>query len=96
MNKLSLNQFEKAALFLKTTARPLERTLFAWEFEGGSSEAVLSEVKKFQNKDGGFGHGLESDFRCEESSALATAVALHLLSDIGVTETEETVEKGIQ
>lgn len=96
MNKLSLNQFEKAALFLKTTARPLERTLFAWEFEGGSSEAVLSEVKKFQNKDGGFGHGLESDFRCEESSAVATAVALYLLSDIGVTETEETVEKGIQ
>lgn len=96
MNKLSLDQFEKAALFLKTTARPLERTLFAWEFEGGSSEAVLSEVKKFQNKDGGFGHGLESDFRCEESSALATAVALHLLSDIGVTETEVTVEKGIQ
>jgi len=96
MNKLSLDQFEKAALFLKTTARPLERTLFAWEFEGGSSKAVLSEVKKFQNKDGGFGHGLESDFRCEESSALATAVALHLLSDIGVTETEETVEKGIQ
>ncbi|ANU13066.1 hypothetical protein B481_0396 [Planococcus halocryophilus Or1] len=96
MNKLSLDQFEKAALFLKTTARPLERTLFAWEFEGGSSEAVLSEVKKFQNKDGGFGYGLESDFRCEESSALATAVGLHLLSDIGVTETEVTVEKGIQ
>lgn len=96
MNKLSLDQFEKAALFLKTTARPLERTLFAWEFEGGSSKAVLSEVKKFQNKDGGFGHGLESDFRCEESSALATAVALHFLSDIGVTETEVTVEKGIQ
>ncbi|MCH4827290.1 hypothetical protein [Planococcus halocryophilus] len=96
MNKLSLDQFEKAALFLKTTARPLERTLFAWEFEGGSSEAVLNEVKKFQNKDGGFGHGLESDFRCEESSALATAVGLHLLSDIGVTETEATVEKGIQ
>ncbi|ANU23316.1 hypothetical protein [Planococcus donghaensis] len=96
MNKLSLDQFEKAALFIKTTARPLERTLFAWEFEGGSSEAILSEVKKFQNKDGGFGHGLESDFRCKESSALATAVGLHLLSDIGVTETEATVEKGIQ
>ncbi|EGA91031.1 hypothetical protein GPDM_02045 [Planococcus donghaensis MPA1U2] len=96
MSKLSLDQFEKAALFIKTTARPLEQTLFAWEFEGGSSEAIWSEVKKFQNKDGGFGHGLESDFRCEESSALATAVGLHLLSDIGVTETEATVEKGIQ
>lgn len=96
MAKLSQNQFDQASSFLKTVARPLERALFEYEFENGSAEAVLHEVKAFQNTDGGFGHGLESDFRCMESSALATAIALHHLAEVGIEESDETVREGIR
>lgn len=95
MAKLAQKQFNQARAFLKTNARHLECALFAYEFEKGGAEAVLNEVIAYQNKDGGFGHGLEPDFRCKESSALATAIALHHLAEAGVAETDETVRSGV-
>jgi hypothetical protein len=95
MNKLSKNQFEQAKTFLKSKARKLERALFEFEFENGNKENVLKQLKPYQNEDGGFGKGLEPDFRCKESSALATAIGLHYLSRVGVDETEEMVKKAV-
>lgn len=60
-------------------ARNLERSLFRYEFENGSFTDVLIELSRYQNEDGGFGHGLEPDLRCKESSALATTRALEIL-----------------
>jgi hypothetical protein len=95
MNKLSKNQFEQAKTFLKSKTRKLERALFEFEFENGSKENVLKQLKSYQNEDGGFGNGLEPDFRCKESSALATAIGLHYLSRVGANETEQMVKKTV-
>ncbi|WP_051251434.1 hypothetical protein [Paenibacillus harenae] len=75
-------RFDRAVQFIKESARPLERALFAYEFEAGSSEEALRELAAFQNSDGGFGHGLEPDVRLAASSVLATSVALQHLTSL--------------
>ncbi|MFB5673455.1 hypothetical protein ACE3NQ_10325 [Paenibacillus terreus] len=79
MEFLTRSGFERAATFMKHKARRLERALFEYEFESGSFHAVLEELKRYQNEDGGFGHGLEADLRCPDSSALATTRGLEIL-----------------
>lgn len=96
MEKLSTEQYLQATEFLKSKARPLEKALFEFEFENGSRERVLEELKAYQNEDGGFGNGLEPDFRCEASSALATTIGLQHLIRIGADESEPMVQRAIQ
>lgn len=74
--KLSKTKFEKAQEFIKNRARPLDARLFEFYFDGGSAEAVLAELTTYQNPDGGFGHGIEADFRSPASSPMATSVGL--------------------
>ncbi|WP_409304325.1 hypothetical protein [Peribacillus sp. SCS-155] len=96
MKKLSKENYQAAVQCIKSMARPLEQSLFSFEFEGGGKEAVLNELEKFQNKDGGFGNGLEPDFRCQESSAIATAVALLHLSRIKAEPSHQMVQMAFQ
>lgn len=56
---------------------------------------VLAELVRFQNEDGGFGRGLEPDFRLGASSALATTVAFQVLRELGATSEDATVGSGI-
>ncbi|MDP4097639.1 hypothetical protein OIN60_12735 [Paenibacillus sp. P96] len=79
MELLTRNGFERAASFMKHRARRLERALFEYEFETGPFDDVLTELQAYQNEDGGFGHGLEADLRCPDSSALATTRGLEIL-----------------
>lgn len=95
MERLLTEQRQCAVEFLKTKARPLEKALYAFEFDNGSREQVLEELKLYQNEDGGFGNGLEPDFRCEASSALATTIGLQHLIRIGADESEPMVQRAI-
>src|SRR5690242_20846862 len=61
------NLFERAEEFIWHNARLLERRLFDFHFRSGSSQAVLSALRAYQNEDGGFGNALEPDIRCPES-----------------------------
>ena len=79
MKTLTSQSFAKAKAFIMENARPLEQRLFAYHFEGGPPEAVLEELARFQNEDGGFGQALEPDFRLPASSPLATSVAFQKL-----------------
>jgi hypothetical protein len=69
---------------LKNAGRPLDIARFQYHFEDGDISEVLSELKKFQNSDGGFGHGLELDCRNPNSSPIATWVATEILSELNV------------
>jgi GNAT superfamily N-acetyltransferase len=80
--ELTREAFERAALFLREQARPLERALFAHTFEGATPDDALAELAKFANEDGGFGNGLEPDFLVPDSSALATSHALMTLREL--------------
>jgi hypothetical protein len=83
---MSRGAFEKAAAFLRHSARPLEKALFEFHFGDGSRTNVLAELVPYQNDDGGFGHALEPDIRAPVSSVIATVTALAILRDIGATE----------
>lgn len=76
--------FASARAWLLANARPLEGRLFEAFFDGAPPEPALAELARFQNADGGFGHGLEPDLQTPASSAIATSVALQWLSQLGV------------
>ncbi|WP_241535922.1 hypothetical protein [Indiicoccus explosivorum] len=80
---------------MRTRARPLDRALYEYLFESGSRSSVLAELGTYQNPDGGFGNGLEPDFRCQASSALATSVALQVLTEVEADASEEMVNRTI-
>ncbi len=93
---LSSEAFSRARRFLREEARPLERTRYAFEFEGGSADAVVQELARFQNHDGGFGNALEPDLRTPDSSALATSIAFQILRDLPAGTGDELAARAIQ
>jgi hypothetical protein len=80
VKQLSQAGQERARAYIYEHARPLERSLYAYHFEGGTRDTVFAELARFQNEDGGFGNALESDMRLPDSSALATTTALQILT----------------
>jgi len=75
--------FTRAETFIWKNARLLERSLFAFHFQNGSSQAVLSALLAYQNSDGGFGNALEPDIRCPQSQPVPVQHALEILDTIG-------------
>lgn len=67
---------EKAKEFIIKNARPLELEFYRYFFENSSKESVIEELKKYQNPDGGFGHGLEADNWNINSNPIATNDAI--------------------
>ena len=73
---------EKIIHWIKNNARPLEKQLYLYFFEGEPKEDVLKELKTFQNKDGGFGYGLEPDFINPNSNPIDSWKAARILDDL--------------
>lgn len=78
----------KSVDWLKSYGRPLDIARFRYHFENADVSVVLEELKKYQNPDGGFGHGLEPDFRNPDSSPIATWVATEIIAEIGCWNTQ--------
>ena len=85
MWNLSIQQFRLSESFLAREARPLDWVRFSFHFKGLVKEQVAETLAAYQNSDGGFGHALEPDLRTPESSALATANALKIFVETGLT-----------
>ena len=97
MNKLSQKAFQNARDAIFEYGRPLEQALFDYFFEKGDYVKVLQELTNYQNKDGGFGNGLEPDFLLPDSSPLATTVAFQHLIKLKKTDILlNTIQKGIE
>lgn len=82
MEKLSKLLFNKCSHFMIEDARPLERYLFENHFVRPCEKDIIRSLGNYQNKDGGFGHGIESDFVLPNSSPMATSVGLRYLSKL--------------
>lgn len=96
MKYLNPSSLAKARHFMQHQARPLEQAIYEYAFESGSDKKVLRELSAFQNQDGGFGHGLEPDLRCKESSALATSRALEMMGLLPLSdERGEMVQRAL-
>jgi hypothetical protein len=82
--KFTLDLFEKAEQTIRETGRKLDIAIFDYKFKKGSLDSVITELKKFQNEDGGFGHGIEPDFRLKSSSPMATTVGIQYCLKTGL------------
>lgn len=93
--KLTTKNFDKVSSFIRDNARDLDKQLYAFHFKNGSSDKVLSELSKYQNDDGGFGHGLEPDFVTRSSSAIATTLAIQYMDGLEAPEANEMLKKAV-
>ena len=93
--KLTSENFDKVSNFIKTNARNLDKHLYAFYFESGSADKVLLELSKYQNDDGGFGHGLEPDFVTQSSSAIATTAAMQYLEKLETPKANAVLKKAM-
>lgn len=79
---------------IKEEGRMLDYYLVKGLVENSDKE-IINELKKFQNKDFGFGHGLEPDLRMPYSSVSCTNHAVHILSYIQDKSLTKTLRKQI-
>lgn len=96
MRKLPDEVLLKVRDFIAKNARPLENAIFAKESGKGTIENVLTELSKFQNPDGGFGHGIEPDFRLPDSSAISTSVAMQIMSGFSLNKEHPMVKRAME
>ena len=85
----------KAIKYVLENARPLELAIYRYFFENESSQAVVDELSKFQNADGGFGNALEPDFFNPNSSPIATNDAIITLFRVNALDKNSDIVKGI-
>jgi hypothetical protein len=71
-----------AERFVWHAGRVLERLRFEHAFRGGDAGRVVLALRPYQNPDGGFGQGLEPDFRGPVSQPLCVDSALRALTGI--------------
>ena len=95
MKKLSKANFAKAVAFIDAQTREVDKRLFAFYFEGGTAVSVLNALAPYQNEDGGFGHGIEPDFRLQASSPMATSVGLQYCTAVNAPDSHPIVQKAI-
>lgn len=93
--RLTPEQHAHARAFVMTHGRALERARYAHAHGSGSAEDVLAELSRFQNDDGGFGHGLEPDLQTPQSSVLATTVALQIARSVAAPASHPTVRRAM-
>ncbi len=95
MESLTSSAFEKAASFINENGRPLERAQFNYHFGTGSLKSVLIELRKFQNDDGGFGHGIEPDVRMPFSSPFSGTLAFQVSRELELAGDDPLIRDGI-
>lgn len=85
----------KAIKYVLQNARPLDLAVYKYFFENESNQAVVDELLKFQNVDGGFGNALELDFFNPNSSPIATNDAIITLCRVNALDRDSDIVKGI-
>ena len=80
VKKLSKTLFNQLNSYMNKKARPLESAIFNFYFNDSNGNDIFDSLKEFQNSDGGFGRGIEPDFKLIQSSPMATSIGLRYLS----------------
>ncbi len=94
--RLSAQALAKAEAFVRREARPLEQRRLDYFLGKTGAGAVIAELAKFQNDDGGFGRSLEPDLRCPESSTTATLMALGVLKEVEAPADHPMVQAAVR
>lgn len=80
------NIIDSAERFLWLSGRVLDRLRFEQLFRNGEPGRVIDALLPYRNPDGGFGQGLEPDFRGPVSQPLCLEAALRMLVGIDGAE----------
>ncbi|WP_063728739.1 hypothetical protein [Kosmotoga sp. DU53] len=97
MRKLREDLFCRVKENIKKFSRVLEKAIFEKHFEEGNDQRILDELTVYQNYDGGFGKGIESDFRLPYSSPMATSVGVrHLKTIDNLKEARKHIKAAIE
>lgn len=73
---LSVSQIKRMDHWMKSSARPYDLAKWNFIIHDGTKENIVNEMLKYQNADGGFGHGFECDILAPASAAIPTAEAI--------------------
>ncbi len=91
-----MDTVERARSFFESNGRAIDRALFAFHFDGGSSADVMAALKPYQNDDGGFGNGLEPDITAPDSNPFATALALQICLQAEIARNEPVLARTVE
>ncbi len=80
--KIAGKKIEEISDFFLFQTREIEKAQFHYVFLKGSVDLIFAALKNYQNEDGGFGHGLEPDFRLPLSTPMATSIGLRILDQL--------------
>ncbi|MDF2803950.1 MAG: hypothetical protein K0S61_3853, partial [Anaerocolumna sp.] len=95
MLKLTHIAYKEILDWVHLNARPLDIAVWKYHFEQGDIEQVLKELAFYQNEDGGFGNKLDPDNWNPASSPYNTQFAIKILRQIGFTDVNHPIFRGI-
>lgn len=82
--KISKKQLIQMDVFLQNNARKIDLAKWNYLFHKGSKESITEALKVYQNKDGGFGNGLEADICMTGSSSIVSTEAILIAFEYGL------------
>jgi transcription antitermination factor NusG len=96
MKLLNEQQLYKITKFMENHARKIDYAIYDYHFNNIHSKKIaIQELKNYQNSDGGFGNGIEPDFRLPSSSPMATTIGLQYARVLGLSSEEPIVKNAI-
>jgi hypothetical protein len=84
----------RAVSFMASYARVLDRRRLGLLLGRGDPGPVLAALDAYRNDDGGFGWGIEPDFRSPESQPVGAMHALEVLAEVGAIASVTTPRSG--
>ena len=84
MKTLSKQQIQTIDRWMHAHARPYDLAKWNHLMHDGDKAAIVREMLKYQNPDGGMGSGFEPDVICPKSAAIPTAEAIFQAYEYGL------------
>ena len=78
MDKLTQHQIMSMESYIMENGRDLEKAKWNNLFKNATNKAIETALLNYQNSDGGFGNGLESDILMPHSSSIASTEAIYI------------------
>ncbi len=84
MRVLSKERLEIMDTWMRANARPYDLAKWEYVIGGGTKDAIVHEMLRYQNPDGGMGNGFEADVLLPLSAAIPTAEAIFQAYEYGL------------
>lgn len=91
--QLTTTQLTKMDEWMRSNARSYDLAKWDYLFNGGSKDAIVEEMLKYQNADGGMGSGFEADVICPLSAAIPTAESIFQAYEYGLDFDSEWMKR---